>query len=157
MKSSKIFFAIVLSATITIVGSQPRYTPVCYWDLIYPLPTVEIKYLNDFFTKELIIKKSFRDNQLVPIRIELIKPHMEDGQANDLYLTIESVTVSFAIQETAAVKTATYPGHLVLIPVSWPPDFQLEQGSRIVFIIKYNYHLNDEIVEKGELIEQIRF
>ncbi|MBL0744978.1 hypothetical protein [Chryseolinea lacunae] len=155
MKAIKILFFIVLSASTA--KSYPKYASIYNGDLTYPLPTVELKYLNDFFTKELIIKKSFRDRETVPVRIELIKPQMNAGEAKDLYLTIESVQVSFVIQEDVPVRSGTYPGHLILIPISWPYGFKLEQGSRIVFVVKYVYHIKDEIVEKGEVIEQIRF
>jgi hypothetical protein len=65
------------------------------------------------------MSKSFRNNQLVPIQVELIKPEMKNEQAGDLYLTIESVQVNFAVQESALRTSDNFQGHLVLIPLRW--------------------------------------
>jgi len=89
------FFVILL-----LVSVLQSYAECPLPDTKYPPPSIELTYLNDSFTEELIIKKSFRDNQLVPIKIELIKPQMSDSKVNDLYLTIESVQVSFAIHKS---------------------------------------------------------
>jgi len=151
----RLFLIILISIAALGVYSKGAGLPI-YRDSKYPAPILELKYLNEFFTKELIIQKSFREGQLVPISIELIKPQMSD-ELNNLYLTIESVRVTFVIKEDGALRTAPYPGHLVLIPISWPSGFTLEQGSRIVFTVKYNYHLKKEVVDKGEIIQEIRF
>jgi hypothetical protein len=63
----------------------------------------------------------------------------------------------FTVREDVVLRSDTYPGHLVMIPVTWADGFTLEQGSRMAFVIKYNYNLKNEIVEKGEVVEYIRF
>jgi hypothetical protein len=154
MKIIQIFFALMIS--ITTLESNSRNYLVHDWDSIYPPPRVELKYMGELFTRELIIKKSFRDNQLVPIQIELIKPEMENEHAQDLYLTVEHIEVIFAVEESVPRTRDNFKGHLVLIPLHWGLNFALEDGSRIVFNIKYNYNLNNKIVEAGEMTKEIR-
>jgi hypothetical protein len=157
MKANRILFIATVIALSLIALPHFGYTQNNDPALIYPKPTVELTYINEPFTKDLIIQKSFRDNQLVPVKIELVKPPINDDLEKDLYPSIESVRVLFAIHEDAALRTATHPGHLIIIPISWPQGFALEQGSRLVFVVKYNYRTKNEVIEKGEIIEQIRF
>jgi len=97
VKTSKVLFIAILSFAIALL--HPSYAQVHDQNLmLYPSPTVELKYLNDLFTKELIIKRSFRDNERVPIRIELIKPQMNDGKVNDLYGDIAHSIMHLVIQ-----------------------------------------------------------
>ncbi|HEY0654994.1 MAG TPA: hypothetical protein VGD65_17775 [Chryseosolibacter sp.] len=155
MKTVKIVLIFVFSACAFKSNSKCHVVNDLSPD--YPTPYVELKYLGEFFTRELIKSKSFRNNQLVPIQIELKKPPMKDHQADDLYLTIENVQVIFVVEESVPRTLDNFKGHLVMIPLRWAHSFTLEKGSRIIFKIKYNYNFKDNVVETGEITEEIRF
>jgi hypothetical protein len=153
---TRIKMILILVASIGALKSSPGCPVVDDLNSGYPPPRVKLRYMSDPFTRELVMSKSFKDNELVPIQIELIKPEFEDEHAHDLYLTIESIEVIFAVQESVPRTRTKFKGHLVLIPLHWASKFTLEKGSRIVFNIKYNYNQHDKVVEAGEITEEIR-
>jgi hypothetical protein len=104
-----------------------------------------VTYMNEPFTRGLVLNKKFQPDQLVPLVFQLDfidSTTIEEGD----YLTIKSVVVYFVKDYDVPMMSQKRNDHLVMMALRWPNDFPLVDGARVVINVDYNYHRKNTTV-----------